>query len=53
MVEGASHSLSDLCATIDAAIILADEEGLTAAAALLEQARYAAHCPEASSANLP
>ncbi len=44
MPDGQANGQLELCAAIDAALVLADREGMTAAAAHLAQARELAHC---------
>lgn len=44
MPDGQENGQLELCAAIDAALVLADREGMTAAAAHLARARELAHC---------
>lgn len=44
MPDGQADGQLELCAAIDAALVLADREGMTAAAAHLARARELAHC---------
>ena len=44
MPDGQANGQLELCAAIDSALVLADREGMTAAAAHLARARELAHC---------
>jgi len=44
MPDGQANGQLELCAAIDAALVLADREGMTAAAAHLARARELAYC---------
>lgn len=51
MPDGQANGQLELCAAIDAALVLADREGMTAAAAHLARTRELAHCYDDTKAN--